>query len=207
MSCHGWIFNNLHCHMILQKSFSYAQVTCLIINVENSCYFCGYCYFFQDSLRRKQNIIYLNYKSFINVFTVTFSEFNVSLVNRSIHFFNDSMDYLINTVVNGKWKFIYKIHVCVCVCVYIYICVQYGCISIWNYHGPAMVHFSNKCGFLLLEIKLCNMVKMRLSHGCSMRWTKMEQLLWSVNELHTQTYYVRDKFILQCFVHLACSSK
>lgn len=65
-------------------------------------------------------------------------------------------------------------------------------------------YISNKCSFLLLEIKLCNVVKMRLSHGCSMRWTKTEQLLWSVNELLTQTYYVRDKFILQCFVRLAC---
>lgn len=43
--------------------------------------------------------------------------------------------------------------------------------------------------------------------GFNMQWTKTEKLLWRANELHTQTYYVRDKFILQCFVCLACSSK
>ncbi len=79
MYSYDGILSSLQCHMILQKSFEYADllVKKLIIIVENSC---GNC---DNSLMnkvRKNNI-------FSNIINVTFDQFNVSSLNENINFF------------------------------------------------------------------------------------------------------------------------
>ncbi len=70
----------------------------IIINVKNSCaasYFGGNCDIVLFSglineLKVQKNSNYLKYKSYniiINVFIVTFEQFNASLLNKSIHLF------------------------------------------------------------------------------------------------------------------------
>ncbi len=67
---------SLQCHMILQKSF-YAKFLVSVV------YFSR----FFDEKKVQKNSIYLKQESFVTLYmTVTFDQFNTSLLNKSINF-------------------------------------------------------------------------------------------------------------------------
>ncbi len=79
--------------MFLQKSFKYADLLYfIIINDKNRCaasYFCGNLFFFLlDSLMKIKHLFEIEiFRNIIDAFPVTFKQFNVYVLNKTINFF------------------------------------------------------------------------------------------------------------------------
>ncbi len=74
-------YSSLQCHMILQKSFWYADM----LLKKHLQHFCEFLFSFRIFLWiESSKVIFCN---IINVFTVTFDQLNASLLNKSINVF------------------------------------------------------------------------------------------------------------------------